>query len=377
MFAQRLAGHSAARITHALNDAEVPCPSAADPGRNPHRTGAGWTLRTVAAILANPRYTGRQVWNRQRTDFDLADPSDTALGHRQVQRWNLPEGWVISKRPAHTALVSEGDFIAAQDTAAARGPAGPAVRRYLLAGLLACGRCGRRLESAWSNGKPAYRCRHGHSSATRPQPRRPGNTYVREDQILPHLAAIAILLTDPPETPGRRNRRLARVTGPASTATLIDQLLHADGIVLTRSSGARVGVARMLVFVVAGIGCGAAGALLAVSQLIVQPSAVFSVQWTAYMAFAVIIGGLGTIEGPILGTIVYMVLQQTLQSYNAWYLIILGLVAMGVAIFARRGLWGLVDEHLHVRLFPVGYWLWDPDTRGSRGSRRRRGGRHA
>ena len=65
MFSQRLAGHSAARITRALNDAGVPCPSAADPGRNPHRTGSGWTLRTVAAILANPRYTGRQVWNRQ------------------------------------------------------------------------------------------------------------------------------------------------------------------------------------------------------------------------------------------------------------------------------------------------------------------------
>ncbi len=54
MFAQRLAGHSAAMITRALNDAEVPCPSAADPARNPHRTGAAWTLRTVAAILANP-----------------------------------------------------------------------------------------------------------------------------------------------------------------------------------------------------------------------------------------------------------------------------------------------------------------------------------
>jgi len=59
MFAQRLAGHSVARITRALNDAGIPCPSAADPARNPHRTGAGWTLRTVAAILANPRYTGR------------------------------------------------------------------------------------------------------------------------------------------------------------------------------------------------------------------------------------------------------------------------------------------------------------------------------
>jgi ABC-type branched-subunit amino acid transport system permease subunit len=139
-----------------------------------------------------------------------------------------------------------------------------------------------------------------------------------------------------------------------------------DDEVAARSSGARVGLARMLVFVVAGIGCGAAGALLAISQLIVQPNAVFSVQWTAEMAFAVIIGGLGTIEGPILGTIVYMILQQALQSYNAWYLIILGLVAMVIAIFARRGLWGLVDDHLHVRLFPVGYWLWAPGSNGRR-----------
>ncbi len=208
MFAQRLAGHSAARITRALNDAGVPCPSAADPGRNPHRTGAAWTLRTVAAILANPRYTGRQVWNRQRTDFDLADPANSTLGHRQVQRWNLPEGWVISKHPAHAALVSEADFIAAQDTAVPRGPAGSAVRRYLLAGLLACGRCGRRLESAWSNGKPAYRCRHGYTSATRPGPGRPPNTYVREDQILPHLAAIAILLFGPAGESGCGNRGL-------------------------------------------------------------------------------------------------------------------------------------------------------------------------
>jgi site-specific DNA recombinase len=168
MFAQRLAGHSAARITRALNDAGVPCPSAADPGRNPHRTGAGWTLRTVAAILANPRYTGRQVWNRQRTDFDLADPANTTLGHRQVQRWNLPEGWVISNHPAHAALVSEADFIAAQDTAAPRGPAGPAVRRYLLAGMLACGRCGRRLESAGRDGSP-----------DRPAPRRRSPPHLR------------------------------------------------------------------------------------------------------------------------------------------------------------------------------------------------------
>ncbi len=200
--------------------ADIPCPSAANPKRNPHRTGAGWTLRTVAAILANPRYTGRQVWNRQRTDFDLVDPANTGLGHKQVLRWNLPEGWVISRHPAHPALVSEADFIAVQDAAAPRGPAGPATRRYLLAGLLACGRCGRRLESTWSNGKPAYRCRHGYTSAARPDPGRPGNTYVREDQILPHLAAVAILLGGD-QAPSSGTMQVA---APGEAAVLIDQL---------------------------------------------------------------------------------------------------------------------------------------------------------
>jgi branched-chain amino acid transport system permease protein len=86
------------------------------------------------------------------------------------------------------------------------------------------------------------------------------------------------------------------------------------------------------------------------------------------MAFAVIIGGIGTIEGPILGTIVYMVLQQLLQSYNAWYLIVLGFVAIVIAIFARRGLWGTAVDRFNIRLFPVGYYLWAPGER--RGRRR-------
>ena len=232
MFGQRLAGHSAARITRALNDAGVPCPSAADPARNPHRAGSGWTLRTAAAILANPRYTGRQVWNRQPSEAVLVDPANTGLGHKQVQRWNLPEGWVISKHPAHAALVSEADFIAAQDAAAPRGPAGPAVRRYLLAGFIMCGRCGRRLESCWSYGRPAYRCRHGYASATSPDPDRPKNTYVREDQILPHLAALAILLAGHAGRPVRGSRSRTQLTGPDGTAALIDQL-RADGTVLT------------------------------------------------------------------------------------------------------------------------------------------------
>ena len=90
IFAQRLAGHSMARITRALNDAGIPCPSAADPGRNSHRAGLAWSLTMVRAILANPRYTGRQAWNRQPTATDLIDPANTGIGHRQVQRRPCP-----------------------------------------------------------------------------------------------------------------------------------------------------------------------------------------------------------------------------------------------------------------------------------------------
>ncbi|WP_431910435.1 recombinase family protein [Micromonospora carbonacea] len=67
-------------------------PSTVDPGRNHHRTGEKWTLRTVAAILANPRYTGRQVWNRQGTDVGTID----GPGARGTIRWNHTKDWVIS-----------------------------------------------------------------------------------------------------------------------------------------------------------------------------------------------------------------------------------------------------------------------------------------
>ena len=137
---------------------------------------------------------------------------------------------MISARPAHQAIVSEADYIAAQDASAPRGPAGPAVRRYLLAGLLRCGRCGRRLESAWSNGRPAYRCRHGYTSATRPDPRRPKNIYIREDQILPRLAALAILLAAHTGQDHRKNG-LAQLTAPSQAAELIDHL-RAAGLTL-------------------------------------------------------------------------------------------------------------------------------------------------
>jgi len=180
--------------------------------------------------LGNPRYTGRQVWNRQRTDADLVDPANTGLGHRPVHRWNLPEGWVISARPAHPPIVTEADFIAAQDLTARRGPDSPAGRCYLLAGLLRCGTCRRLLESCWSNGKPAYRCRHGHTTAARPDAARPPNAYIREDQILSRLPALGILIG----APARSSRKQDTAHSPATAgAAHLISYLRVKGITLT------------------------------------------------------------------------------------------------------------------------------------------------
>ena len=201
----------------------MPCPSAADPGRNTHRTGAGWTLGTVTTILEVP---DRQVSRRERTDTELADPADVTLGHKSVQRW-IVRIMDAPNRPAHPALVSERNFVAAQDVNAARGPVPqdePVLRRYLLAGLLACGVCGRRMESAWTNGKPAYDPRHGRTSVMAPDPARAKNAYVREDKLLPHLPALHLLLTGPATRARRRTRAGADVRSTVSPGEVIGYL---------------------------------------------------------------------------------------------------------------------------------------------------------
>ncbi|MER7006402.1 recombinase family protein [Dactylosporangium sp. NPDC000555] len=186
IFAERLRGRSVSRIAAMLNADGVPSPSQADPGRNRHRAGGGWGLTTVQAILANVKYTGRQVWNRQpahHTPAHLPGPFKT-------QRWARTSEWVISKQMVHPALVSEADFIAAQEITALPAPVRGGVRSYQLVGLLRCGLCRRRLESCWSHGRPAYRCQHGHSSARPRQPNRIRNIYVREDRMIVVLRAL-------------------------------------------------------------------------------------------------------------------------------------------------------------------------------------------
>ncbi|GHG42698.1 MULTISPECIES: recombinase family protein [Amycolatopsis] len=170
MFRQRLAGHSVASIARHLNERGIPCPSSADPDRNRHRTRGTWALRTVAVILANPRYTGRQTWNRRATGTE--GPASTPA---------------LSAKAAHPALITEQDFVAAQEVRAARPAGDGQTRRFALAGLIHCGVCNRRLDSHWNHGRPTYRCRHGHTSTQRAGQERAKTLYIREDHLIDQI----------------------------------------------------------------------------------------------------------------------------------------------------------------------------------------------
>ena len=111
---------------------------------------------------------------------------------------------------------------------------------------------------------------------------------------------------------------------------------------------------KTLVYLAAAFGTGLAGALIYVQKARISPDAAFSVtDWTAYVIFIVVIGGIGTIEGPIVGIVVLFALQNLLADYGSWYLLLLGLIGIAVMLFAPRGLWGLFTDRTGIQLFPV------------------------
>ncbi len=153
--------------------------------------------------------------------------------------------------------------------------------------------------------------------------------------------------------------------GLATIAVLASYLLIRSrlGIALTAirdeptaaaSNGVDVTRVKRIVFAVSAAGCGAAGAILALSSLRVQPDSVYSVQWTAFMIFMVVIGGVGTLEGPLLGAVLFFLLREWLAQFGAIYLVVLGAVAIAVTLFAPQGLWGVVSRG-RLRLFAVGH----------------------
>jgi site-specific DNA recombinase len=201
IFAEFLSGVGLQRIAHGLTKKGIACPSQHDPARNSHRLqrDGSWDKSAVRAILRNPRYTGHQVWNKQRKDEILVDVENVALGHNTKMRWNSPTEWIWSQDIVHDPIISIETFATAQTMfdarkrTASRTPT--KARRYLLSGIIWCGLCERRMQGQWNHDRPYYRCKaSGGQVAEVDHPR---SVYVKEESITSGLDSwIATLFDD-------------------------------------------------------------------------------------------------------------------------------------------------------------------------------------
>jgi len=108
-------------------------------------------------------------------------------------------------------------------------------------------------------------------------------------------------------------------------------------------------------FIFAAFGTALAGALWLAQASSFQPKTYFSVQWTAYMIFMVLVGGLGRFEGAILGALLFFAVETWFASTGVWYLVGLGAVAMLCSLFLPKGLWGAIENRFGITLIQVGY----------------------
>jgi branched-chain amino acid transport system permease protein len=127
-----------------------------------------------------------------------------------------------------------------------------------------------------------------------------------------------------------------------------------DNELAAASNGVDVARVKLVVYVFTACGTAMVGALIFLQKLRISPDAAFSVNdWTAFVIFITVIGGIGRLEGPIVGTIVFFALRQTLADWGALYLLMLGAVAIAVMLKAPKGIWGLIVDRLDWQIFPL------------------------
>jgi branched-chain amino acid transport system permease protein len=127
-----------------------------------------------------------------------------------------------------------------------------------------------------------------------------------------------------------------------------------DSELAATTNGIDVLRTKVLVYIVTAFGTAMIGALIFFQRLRISPDAAFSVNdWTAFVIFITVIGGIGRIEGPIIGTIVFFALRQTLADLGTIYLLMLGVVAILVMLTAPKGIWGLIVERFGWQIFPL------------------------
>ena len=129
-----------------------------------------------------------------------------------------------------------------------------------------------------------------------------------------------------------------------------------DNEVAAKSLGVKISQTKRIVFVVAAMGASAAGSIICLQSLgVASPNTIFGVNYSAFMIFMVLIGGIGTIEGPIIGAVVYFLMDYYFSQMGLWYLVALGVLAIIVMLFLPRGVWGEIAYRFNLSVFPVGH----------------------
>jgi len=126
-----------------------------------------------------------------------------------------------------------------------------------------------------------------------------------------------------------------------------------DSEIAAESQGVDVARTKAFLYLTAAFGAGLAGALYFLGNLRISPDAAFTVNWSAFSIFIVLVGGVGTLEGTIVGIILFYLLNKLFSSYGTWYLVGLGLLAVVVVLKLPHGLWGFVSAKFDLHLFPV------------------------
>jgi branched-chain amino acid transport system permease protein len=143
-----------------------------------------------------------------------------------------------------------------------------------------------------------------------------------------------------------------------------------DNELTAQSAGIDVTRLKFIVYVVTAFGTGMVGALIFLMKLRISPDTAFSVNdWTAFVIFITVIGGIGRIEGPIIGTIIFFAMRQALADLGSLYLLMMGAVAIIIMLWAPKGLWGLVAERFGWQVLPLQRRLVTADTAEQTGAK--------
>jgi len=132
-----------------------------------------------------------------------------------------------------------------------------------------------------------------------------------------------------------------------------------DNPVAAASQGVNVAKLRFLIYIAAAVGCGLAGSVYFMAQLRINPPSAFDPMWANVAIFIVMVGGIGTIEGVLIGSLIYFVADRWFGEYGASYFVVLGLMTLLVALYARTGIWGQVSKRWDAPWFPIRRKLLD------------------